>query len=89
MWLLSATKLINHEQRYDNQASINLQVEEQFASHLHLHLHGAAALERATAADYEGQVVGAEFGVGVRCVGVGVAGGGEDCAALDSGFYSQ
>jgi hypothetical protein len=40
----------------------------------HLHLHGAAALEGAAAADDEGEVVGAEFGVGVGGVGVCVAG---------------
>lgn len=52
----------------------------------HLELHSAAALERAAAADYESKVVGSELGVGVGGVGVGIAGGGEDRAALDAGF---
>ena len=30
-----------------------------------------------------------EFGVGIGCVGVRVPGGGEDCAALDAGFYQS
>jgi hypothetical protein len=63
--------------------------EELGAAGHHLHLHCAAALEGAAAADDEGEVVGSEFGVGVGCVGVCVAGGGEDCAALDSGFYNR
>jgi hypothetical protein len=64
------------------------EVKEQLrAAGHHLHLHGTAALEGAAAADDEREVVGSELRVGVRCVGVGVAGGGEDCAALDAGFY--
>jgi len=64
------------------------EVKEQLrASGHHLHLHGAAALEGAAAADDEREVVGSELRVGVWCVGVGVASGGEDCAALDAGFY--
>ena len=65
----------------------NEQVEEQLAAAgLHLSLHGAAALEGAAATDDEGEVVGSQLGVGVGRVGVGVASGGEDGAALDSGF---
>ena len=56
--------------------------EERSAAGLHLHLHGAAALEGAAAADDEGEVVGAELGVGRRGVVVGVAGRGQDGAAL-------
>lgn len=68
-------------------AQRNEQVKEKLtAPSLHLQLHGAAALEGAAAADDEGEVVGAELGVGVGGVGVGVAGGGEDGAALDAGF---
>jgi hypothetical protein len=37
-------------------------------------LHGAAALECATAADDEGEVVRAQLGVSVGRVGVGVTG---------------
>jgi len=33
--------------------------------------------------------VSAEFGVAVRCVGVCIAGGGEDCAALNAGFCNR
>jgi hypothetical protein len=65
------------------------QVEEQLrATGHHLHLHGAAALESSTAADDESKVVGSQLGVCVWGVGVGVAGRGEDCAALDAGFCS-
>lgn len=63
------------------------EVEEELAAAVvHFQLHGAASLKGAAAADDEGQVVGAQLGVGVRGVGVGVAGGGEDGAALDAGF---
>ena len=51
------------------------QIKKQLApTSMHLHLHSPATLKRASASDYEGQVVSAEFGVGVGCVGVGVAG---------------
>lgn len=71
-------------------AQCDEQIEEELgAAGHHLHLHCAAALEGAAAADDEGEVVGPEFGVRVGCVGVGVAGGGEDCAALDAGFYDR
>lgn len=51
---------------------------------VHLQLHRAAALEGAAAADDESQVVGAQLGVRVGGVGVGVAGRCEDGAALDA-----
>jgi len=64
------------------------QVEEQLRTTCHhFHLHGATALESSSAADNECEVVGSQLRVGVRCIGVSVAGGGEDCAALDAGFY--
>ena len=58
--------------------------EERRSACLHLHLHRAAALEGVAATDDESEVVCAELGVAGRCVGVGVAGGGEDGAALDA-----
>lgn len=61
--------------------------EELAASVVHLELHGAASLEGAAAADDEGEVVGAQLGVGVGGVGVGVAGGCENSAALDAGLF--
>jgi hypothetical protein len=39
-----------------------------------------------SAADDEGEVVSAEFGVVIGCVGVGVAGAGKDGGALDAGL---
>lgn len=60
------------------------QVEEELAAMLHLVLHRAAALECVARADDEGQVVGAQLAIGVGRVGVGVAGGGHDGAALDT-----
>ena len=63
----------------------NKQVEEELGAAVeHLQLHGAAALEGGAAADDEGEVVGAQLGVGVGCVGVGVAGRRQDGAALDA-----
>lgn len=63
------------------------EVEEQRCAAVpHLELHGAAALEGTAAADDEGEVVGAELGVRVGGVGVGIASGGEDRAALDAGL---
>jgi hypothetical protein len=54
---------------------------------MHLELHGAAAFECVSAADYEGKVVSSKLRVCVGSVGIGVASGREDRAALDSGFY--
>lgn len=51
------------------------QVKEELSAAVeHLELHGAAALERAPAADDEGEIVGAQLGVGVRSIGVGITG---------------
>lgn len=56
-------------------AESDKQVEEELTAAVkHLHLHGAAALEGGAAADDEGEVVGAQLGVGVGGVCVGVAG---------------
>ena len=60
--------------------------EERRPAPLHLHLHGAAALEGTAAADDEGEVVCAKLAVGRGRVGVGEAGGGKDGAALHSGL---
>lgn len=62
------------------------QVEEELRPAVeHLGLHGAAALEGGAAADDEGEVVVAQLGIRVGCVGVGIACGREDCVALDAG----
>lgn len=62
------------------------QVEEELGTAVeHLGLHGAATLEGGAAADDEGEVVGAKLGVGVGCVGVGIACGREDGIALNPG----
>lgn len=37
------------------------QIKEELPAGLHLHLHGAAVLECATAADDQGEVVGAQL----------------------------
>ena len=63
------------------------QIEEQRRpAPLHLHLHGAAALEGAAAADDEGEVVRAQLAVGGWRVGVGEARGRQDGAALHAGL---
>lgn len=65
------------------------QVEEELGAAVqHLELHGAAALEGAAAADDEGEVVGAQLGVRVGSVGVGIPGRGQDGASLDAGLCS-
>lgn len=65
------------------------EVEEELAAAVvHLELHGAAALEGAAAADDEGEVVGAQLGVRVGRIGIGVAGRCQDGAALDTRFFS-
>lgn len=65
------------------------QVEEQRrATHLHLMLQGAAALESVPAADDESEVMRTQLRVAGRGIGVGVAGGGEDGAALDAGLQT-
>lgn len=50
----------------------------------HFRLHGSAALESVSAADYEGEVVGAEFAIVVGCVGVCISCAGEDGGTLDT-----
>lgn len=66
------------------------QIEEQRRPAVkHFHLHGAAALESAPAADDEGEVVSSQLGVVVGRVSVGVSGGGEDGAALDAGLCDE
>jgi hypothetical protein len=64
----------------------NKQIKEQrCATRFHLQLHRAAALEGVSTADDQCKVMGAQLGVGCWRVGVGVAGGGQDSAALDVG----
>jgi hypothetical protein len=74
---MTTYKMINHRHK---------QIKKQRRpAGLHLQLHRAAALESIPAADDQRQVVRAQLGVGGGRVGVGVAGGGEDGAALDVG----
>lgn len=61
-------------------------IDSQQASSLHLHLHGAAPLERSPAADDQGQVVRPQLRVTLRRVGVRVPRAREDGAALDAGL---
>lgn len=66
------------------------QVKEQLRSAVeHLQLHGAAALKGAAAADDEGQVMGAQLGVGVGRVRIRISCRGQDGAALDAGLCNQ
>lgn len=60
--------------------------EELSAAVEHLKLHRATSLEGAAAADDEGEVVGAQLGVGVGGVRISIASGSEDGAGLDSRF---
>jgi hypothetical protein len=60
------------------------QIKEQFASILHLHLHGAAALECLPAADNQSKVMSAKARVVVWSVLVGVPSTAQDDADLDS-----
>lgn len=60
------------------------EVKEQLAPNLHLHLHGAAALEGGPAADDERQIVRPHLRVGVGRVRIGVSGAGQYGAALDA-----
>lgn len=69
-------------------AHCNEEVEKEFAPLLHFHLHRAAPLEGGPAADDQGQIMGAELGVRVRCIGVCISRAGEDGAALDAGLQA-
>lgn len=61
------------------------EIEEEWRTTvLHLHLHRAATLEGVAAANDEGKVVSAKFGVAGRCVGVGETSRRQDGAALDT-----
>jgi hypothetical protein len=62
----------------------NEQVEEEFATILHLVLHCATALEGVTSSDDEGEIVCAKLRVVVGCVGVCEACRAEYGRALDS-----
>lgn len=66
------------------------EVKEQLAASVeHLQLHRAAALERASAADDQRQVVCAKLRVGVGCIGVSISGRGKNGAGLDSRFCDE
>lgn len=63
------------------------QVEEKLTTTVeHLKLHRAATLECGPTANDESEVMSTQLGVGIGCVGVGITGGGQDGAALDSGL---
>lgn len=63
----------------------NKEIKEKLcAAVVHLQLHGAAALEGAAAADDEGEIVCAQLGVGVGCVGVCIPGRCKNGAGLDA-----
>ena len=67
----------------------NKQIKKQRRpARLHLHLHRPAPLESIAAADDESEVVCSQLRVRSGCVSVGVAGGGEDRAALDAGLQA-
>jgi hypothetical protein len=63
------------------------EIEEQLrASVEHLQLHCATSLESATRSDDQGQVVGSQFGVSLRSVGIRISCRGKDSAALNARF---
>src|SRR5215469_16297197 len=76
--LLEIHKIINMV------ANCHEEIKEQFAANLHLHLHGAAALEGFPASDDQSQVMSAEARVTVRRVLVGIACTAQDGTDLDS-----
>jgi hypothetical protein len=55
----------------------------------HLHLHRATSLERASTADDESEIMSSKFRVIIGSVGVSIASGSQDGAALNSGFYKR
>lgn len=61
--------------------------EELGATVVHLELHGATSLEGRPAADDQGKIVSTQFRVGIWRVGICVASGSQDGAALNAGFY--
>jgi hypothetical protein len=71
-------------------AKSNEEIKEQLrAAVVHLQLHGAAALEGAAAADDEGEIVCAQLGVGVGCVGVCISGRCKNGAGLDARLWVE
>lgn len=66
----------------------NKQIKEKLPTHLHLHLHGAAALKGAPTANDEREVVGAEARVRVRRVLVGVTRTAQDGGDLDGALQA-
>lgn len=69
----------------DMVAKRNEKVEEERRAPVpHLELHRPAALKGVAASNDEREIVGAQLRVRVWSVGVGVARGGKDCAALYS-----
>lgn len=54
----------------------------------HLKLHGATALESATRANDQGEIVCTQLGISVWSVGISIASGSQDGAALDTGFWA-
>ena len=69
-------------------AQRNEQVEEKLGpAVIHLQLHGAAAFERAAAADNKSEIVCPQLRICVGGVGIGIPGRREDRAGLDSRLY--
>lgn len=66
-------------------AQSHKEVKEELRSAVeHLQLHGPTSLEGAATADDESEVMGPEFRVRIGSVGVGIASGCQDGAALDT-----
>jgi hypothetical protein len=61
-------------------------IEEQLSSILHLVLHRTASLECVTRTNDQCEIVRSQLGIIVGRVGVGVAGGCQNGAALDAGL---
>lgn len=62
----------------------NKKIKKQLPALFHLHLHRPTALKSRPTPDNQRQVMGAQLGLVVGGVGVGVACAGEDRAALDT-----
>lgn len=90
-------KLMRHEKTSDEYllcaagnvvdvvAQSHKEVKEELRSAVeHLQLHGPTSLEGAATADDESEVMGPEFRVRIGSVGVGIASGCQDGAALDT-----
>jgi len=66
----------------------NEEVKEKFATSLHFHLHGAAALESLSASNDESEIMSSQFRVGVRRILIRKACRGKNGAALHAGLQA-